>query len=321
MDDLKLKKAFGKVKKDIFTIAGEVEKIKSTLKDFSKKTPAQKSDSKVEILSEKISIDKKKQNAEIAKLSEQSRINLDRISSLKRHLESLESEIKKLTPYTKTDIKDLEKSVKNANKEIENHSSNIKIINDKLDDFTEIIDEKVLLEMENTKQDILKEIDNYQKTENNELSDLSELIQEKINLEISALRLEFTDEIAKIYDKFFSEIIELKENSKDKSQKNKDTQKASVQTFAKVKAKDRKEEIETEPQVIDSEDKEPKEGIMKKFTRWLFIDYEEEEDEYDMQDVKSEVKEEKEKPKKQTKKQDKKDTKKDTKKKSTKSKK
>lgn len=128
------------------------------------------------------------------------------------------------------------------------------------------------------------------------LSDLSEMISEKIDIEINALRLEFTEEIAKIYDRVFSEVIDLKHEM------NKGKKKEVGSVKKSVKKNESKNDESLSENVVDEEEfyksvtgkggvKNKKDGKLKKVMNWLFV----EEEEKELDDIKSQIKNKKDK--------------------------
>lgn len=133
----------------------------------------------------------------------------------------------------------------------------------------------------------------------NQLNEIMEGLSEKGTLELSNLKLEFTDEIAKIYDKFFAEILDLKSdfqetkkmfsediiNMIDKNQK-KSNKGNNVESISDESLKlNENNEVIIEPQ-------EEKTSRLKKIARWLFIDEEEEEQQQSEIDEIQSIKEE-----------------------------
>ncbi len=110
-----------------------------------------------------------------------------------------------------------------------------------------------------------------QKIENT-FNEFSEIMNEKIQIEMNSLRLEFTEEIAKLYDKCFNEILSLKAQLDKQETKQKQT--ASARS---PKAKKKDEAI--------VEEKAKKESKMKKISKFLFVD----EDEDELKSIKNQV--------------------------------
>lgn len=108
-----------------------------------------------------------------------------------------------------------------------------------------------------------------QKIENT-FNEFSEIMNEKIQIEMNSLRLEFTEEIAKLYDKCFNEILSLKAQLDKQETK----QTASARS---PKAKKKDEAV--------VEEKAKKESKMKKISKFLFVD----EDEDELKSIKNQV--------------------------------
>jgi hypothetical protein len=124
--------------------------------------------------------------------------------------------------------------------------------------------------------------------------ELSEILNEKISLETASIKLEFTEEIAKIYDKVFNEILDLK-NDLSKVEKNnkkkevKEEKQTSKKEIVKEKPKVESKPIKKKEKTIEDTDElypERKEGKIKKIAKWLFVDEEEEE----MDNIKEQIK-------------------------------
>lgn len=74
---------------------------------------------------------------------------------------------------------------------------------------------------------------NEQKIENT-FNEFSEIMNEKMQIEMNSLRLEFTEEIAKLYDKCFNEIISLKADmEKDRRKEKKSSSPRSISAKSK----------------------------------------------------------------------------------------
>ena len=122
-------------------------------------------------------------------------------------------------------------------------------------------------------------------------ADFSEIINEKIDIELNALRLEFTEEIAKVYDRVFTEILDLKGELDKNDKPTKKTSKKVVKKIPTKKVVENKEEPEEELYQSISESTENKRpGKLKKVMNWLFVDEEE-----NMDDIKSQIKNTKDK--------------------------
>jgi hypothetical protein len=101
------------------------------------------------------------------------------------------------------------------------------------------------------------------------LQEVSELLSEKIQLEINSLKMEFTSEMAKLYDSCFNEILELKSQI--------DKQSTTNSSKKKTKNEENSEELYQPVK---------KEGKLKKLSKLLFVDEEED----DLASIKKEVK-------------------------------
>lgn len=115
-----------------------------------------------------------------------------------------------------------------------------------------------------TQKSVVSTVDD-QKIENT-FNEFSEIMNEKMQIEMNSLRLEFTEEIAKLYDKCFNEILNLKAQL--------DKQESSSPRTPKAK---------TKPET--QEEKQKKESKMKKISKFLFVD----DDEDELKSIKKEV--------------------------------
>ena len=195
------------------------------------------------------------------------------------------SQIKKELKEINELLKTFGSTVESNRKKIETLLKQLMIRNEQ---FEELISEKISMELGNldlkeTQDNInLKEEIKLVREEISELAskglgqnvedaftEFNELINEKIQIELNSLRLEVTEEIAKLYDKCFSEILELKGELNKINKKSKS-----------------KMSIPKPPKSLQKKSKPKKEGKIKKVAKWLFVDEEEDE----ISSIKKEVK-------------------------------
>ncbi len=147
----------------------------------------------------------------------------------------------------------------------------------------------------------IKELD---KKVENSLIEFSEMIDEKLRIEMNSLRGEISGEIAKLYDKVFNEIITFKEdieklksdsNKKLKVEKKEISNKSSKvkdnkKTKKEIISNDNDLNLETNEETLYESNsmkrnKGSKESKIKKIAKWLFVDENEE-----IENIKEEVK-------------------------------
>ena len=128
------------------------------------------------------------------------------------------AKVKKEILELKSDIEDIEKTKTKpvtSSFDKQKFDSFVKNVENELNSLT-LITKELEDKIEHKFNKLPKKDDSVVRLENNlqnldaKVSDFSELVQEKINIEISSLRVEMTEEIAKIYDRVFLEIIDLK---------------------------------------------------------------------------------------------------------------
>ncbi len=207
-------------------------------------------------------------------------------SSIKFDVQKLESAIERLERKTNSSSK--------KDKEIDQILSILESLKSESYENTKRIEALNLGEktLTNSENNLVKEIDDLKKKLNSienkpqpissssssnpnieeVLNEFSELVNEKMTIEINSLRLEFTEEIAKLYDKCFNEIVELKAQLNKKEKEIKKEPKVSKEKVSKSLPSD---SIETK-----------KESKLKKISKFLFVD----EDEDEINSIKDEVK-------------------------------
>lgn len=235
-------------------------------------------------------------------------------------------------------LNDLSKSIK--------EKSSVNLDNEELDEkfeeFAEMINERVSLEISNLKLELetdfarlMADVDKFKleildvgassknKNEKNDnlnqnLEEFAEMINEKVTLEVNSLKMEFTEEISKVYDRCFNEILEFKselqklqERKDEKLEKKSKKKSNNIEKISKSKPKynsKKKEKIISEdlnvPTGIEQvslyespiQENEKKPNKLKKIAKWLFVD---EEEENDLNDIKGEVKKDKNSSKKE----------------------
>lgn len=184
---------------------------------------------------------------------------IDRIR-FENFVNNVEKEFKEILLYTK----ELDDKLSNVSDSVKQNAKNPKLSKDSKD--FEYVDRK--------------------------LSEFGEILNEKIEIEMSAIKLEFTEEIAKLYDRIFTELIELKDEiNKTKKGDSSGIKKDKAKEEPVVEQKSKKTQKEVTKNIISEDnsfvsDEGKKEGKFKKMMNWLFVD----EEESDLEDVKSEVK-------------------------------
>lgn len=221
------------------------------------------------------------------------------MNALSVEIKALNLKVDKVNKSPSDTETDSKKQIENIEADFRMINELVKNFNEKFKDTTELV-EKFSDQLEVYHEELLiikkslKENNNVTFDENvlnRNFSSFQELVNEKIDLEISSLRLEFTEEIAKMYDRFYGEIEKVKKEDKNIGAKVEAKEETIVQKTTKS-APEKKKKIET---VEVEEDKKKEEGKFKKAVKWLFVD----EDEDEMDQVRSEVeKTEKEKKKK-----------------------
>lgn len=253
-------------------------------------------------------MDEKKIKIAFNKIKQDINFLKSQIESLKNNL-PLETEIEtenKNFKKLKEEFNKLKEKVIFIDKKPENNYLDIKTIDRKFNDFEDMLNKKLDIEISSLKINLnskleelnqnifnikkeplnkILDIENIDKKIQNTFNQFSEIIDEKISIEINALKLEFTEEIGKLYDKFFSEIVEFK------NELNKINEKTLIDEISKKEIKQEKKDekkIESKKNTKNFEEiekKPKKEGKIKKIAKWLFIDEEE-----DFEELKDEVK-------------------------------
>lgn len=217
---------------------------------------------------------------DIGKLSEE-------VTSLK--IEIARGELSKTASQTSVsngfEKKRLDNLVKNVENEFKKLNLNIKELDDKIS-MNNKKDGQIEFSQSKLKKQIERNISNIEKNYLNvssveeRFAEFSELINEKISLETASMRLEFTDEIAKIYDKLYAQ-PETKSAPPKKKKTNKVTKSKKQETPVRVQNENKIENVVLEPETSK------KDGKVKRVLKWLFVD---EEDDYEVNDIKAEVK-------------------------------
>lgn len=283
MDEKKLKIAFNKVKKDIFGLARELDVLKENQKVQNNNVVKNSSnESNYDILAQKVfNVENK-----IKALEDTNKFNFGKSTTLKSEIDFIK---------------------KKTNDVMEESIRNIKQIDDKFNDFTVLITEKINLEVADLRLNVAENLS--QSSSSKDLRDIKyEIIQsldEKIQIQVNEIRNDFTSEIAKIYDKVFNELLDLKtqidrissskEFSRVKKQdkdKGADKESSSPPLPPKIDKKQSEKEVQQnqEKDLVDDLDSKKKESKLKRFTKWLFID-EEDDNRQEIDDIKSDVKE------------------------------
>lgn len=181
MEDLKLKRAFGRIRTDMELLSARIDELQS-----------------VASLNEDIKED---------------------IKSLRKH------NIEKFTQDMQNEFRTIELLVEKFNDKFLETSSLIKNFSRKIDEYHREVDmmkkehevfAPTRKEVDNKIESKLKEFSAKQPSIEKTLNDFSELVNEKMTLEIAQLKTEFTEEIAKLYDRFFNELMEIKSSKKKK---------------------------------------------------------------------------------------------------------
>jgi len=217
MDETKLKIAFSKIKKDMDQIKYEIKTIK--------KNPTLDTEVKNEIenyklnkFSQNIEKEIKKLNLQIKEFNIKQKKNNIELQEFKKNVIDLEKEIIIIKKKLSKDINST------ANTQLD-----IQVLDEKLNELHNIITEKIALENAENKLEMQTELAKLstefnklnkntkksfetEKIQNN-LNEIAEMLNEKMTIEINTLRLEFTQEMAKLYDRFYNEIISVKQEN------------------------------------------------------------------------------------------------------------
>lgn len=219
----------------------------------------------------------------------------------------------KLSKLEKQNSNTISNNVSNKDK------SKNKKIEQEFEEFAQMMDEKVSMEIAGIKLEFesqiarlsseltaqqseekrldlkSKQCDEIENKVENSLGEFSEILNDRVTLEINSLKSEFTEEVAKLYDKFFNEIVEfkselnnIKKNFKpeEKKKEKKGENKKKIKSKVNVKEEEKKED----KSLYESEFKEEngkKESKLKKVAKWLFVD---EDEENEIDSIKDEVK-------------------------------
>ena len=274
--------------------------------------------------------------------------SISEIKNFPSFKKNVENELKSLNSRTK----DFENKVNNNHEVLNDLSKSIKEkssvnldneeLDEKFEEFAEMINERVSLEISNLKLELetdfarlMADVDKFKleildvgassknKNEKNDnlnqnLEEFAEMINEKVTLEVNSLKMEFTEEISKVYDRCFNEILEFKselqklqERKDEKLEKKSKKKSNNIEKISKSKPKynsKKKEKIISEdlnvPTGIEQvslyespiQENEKKPNKLKKIAKWLFVD---EEEENDLNDIKGEVKKDKNSSKKE----------------------
>ncbi len=211
---------------------------------------------------------------------------------LTKEIEGVKSETRGVKRETSDfDKKKFDNFVKNVENELNSMNLYIREFDDKLKHLSlqvgKTLEEQKIMQNDKTSKIDMNSIDER-------FQELSEILGEKISLETASIRMEFTEEIAKIYDKVFNEILDLKKDLskiekkndiKDLKTENKVSKKEIVKEEPKVSKKSATKS-EKKNENVDELYPERKEGKIKKIAKWLFVDEEEEE----MDDIKEQIK-------------------------------
>ncbi len=189
-------------------------------------------------------------------------------------------------------------------KKFDNFISNIETELNNINLFLKEVDDKSShsLDLSSTHSDIMQRLEDSYKSIDPKISEISEMLSEKISFEISSLKLDFTTEIAKLYDKFFAELIDMKKNIRQIEKREIDYVKPiqeSIKEPIKKETKKNKIQIQEEEDIhikaqnfSQTEAKETKTSKkkgnrLKNVLNWLFIDEEEQEESLDSSQLKT----------------------------------
>lgn len=261
MEEHKVKSAFSAVKRDILFLKRELENIDARFKHTIKEemNTLEKVTRDVKVLSED---------------------NSHRIS----HLKNRDVVVKKesLPQEVIDDFLDIKQRVS----KLESNSSS----NDSIGELSELLQEKLDMELSGIKLQFQQDIsDVYQRLGNHNnndqsvthdsiqrtLDDFSEMINEKMSMELNGLRLEMTQEIGNLYDKCFTEIVDLKQELKEVKKKQFQPKSLSTSKPKTTKQSNKKK----------NPSKKQNSSRLKKVANWFLED-----EEQDLKSIKKEVK-------------------------------
>lgn len=226
MDEDKLKLAFGRIKNDMVLIQKELMLLKkgNTLNQDVKAQLEQLKNYNLEKFIITLENEFKSTNSLIREFNHRTKENGVEMRKLSENLQKYHFEI--------TQIK---KKLSKESNVTANAELDIKILDEKLNELHEIMNEKVSLENAQARLEVQSDLarmaseisEMKKKTKKSietekvqeSVNEIGEMLNEKINLELNALRLEFTEEMAKLYDKIYSESASKKEDTKKKTTK------------------------------------------------------------------------------------------------------
>lgn len=228
MDEEKLRMAFGRIKYDMELIQKELNILKktNTLNQDVKNQLEEIKGYHIDKFINSLENEFKSMNSLIREFNHRFKENSEEMKKLAENLQKYHFEI------TNVKKKLLKESNITANAELD-----IKILDEKLNELHEIMNEKITLENAQGRLEVQSELarmaseindvrkKNKKSVDTDEIkesiNEIAEMLNEKLNLELNSLRLEFTEELAKLYDRIPSKSVDSKEEPKKKSKKSK----------------------------------------------------------------------------------------------------
>ncbi len=228
MDEEKLRLAFGRIKYDMELIQKELNILKktNTLNQDVKNQLEEIKGYHIDKFINSLENEFKSMNSLIREFNHRFKENSEEMKKLAENLQKYHFEI--------TNVK---KKLSKESNITANAELDIKILDEKLNELHEIMNEKITLENAQGRLEVQSELarmaseindvrkKNKKSVDTDEIkesiNEIAEMLNEKLNLELNSLRLEFTEELAKLYDKIPSKSVESKEEPKKKSKKSK----------------------------------------------------------------------------------------------------
>ena len=228
MDEEKLRLAFGRIKYDMELIQKELNILKktNTLNQDVKNQLEEIKGYHIDKFINSLENEFKSMNSLIREFNHRFKENSEEMKKLAENLQKYHFEI--------TNVK---KKLSKESNITANAELDIKILDEKLNELHEIMNEKITLENAQGRLEVQSELarmaseindvrkKNKKSVDTDEIkesiNEIAEMLNEKLNLELNSLRLEFTEELAKLYDRIPNKSVESKEEPKKKSKKSK----------------------------------------------------------------------------------------------------
>lgn len=194
--DPKIKKSFDKVKADYLRVTNEVLDVRTKLGKLNKQAE----------LTQDVQL----------QLKRLEKVNLDKfVVNMEKEFKSINTLIHEFN----TKFKETSKYIEEFNKQLEGYHVEIVDLKSKF--------HKTQNRAENTNLDV--------EVLNEKLAEIAELMNEKVDMQTNGLRMEFTEEIAKLYDVLTQEKIEFEKPKKVQVSKTKSTPKKEKKKDNKIK--------------------------------------------------------------------------------------